>query len=60
MIYVKEELELLHDSISDTRGRSKDHELNTAPIITRDAYVAAAYRECATQYGVLGSILSIQ
>lgn len=54
-----EELELLHDSISDTRGRSKDHELNTAPIITRDAYVAAAYRECATQYGVLGSILSI-
>lgn len=56
---VHEELELLHDSISDTRGRSKDHELNTAPIITRDAYVAAAYRECATQYGVLGSILSI-
>lgn len=56
---VHEELELLHDSISDIRGRSKDHELQTAPIITRDAYVAACYREGATQYGVLGSILSI-
>ncbi|KAG1755860.1 hypothetical protein EDB19DRAFT_1663375 [Suillus lakei] len=56
---VHEELELLHDSISDVRGRSKDHELRTAPIITRDAYVAAGYREGATQYGVLGSILSI-
>ncbi|KAG1832977.1 hypothetical protein EV424DRAFT_1622478 [Suillus variegatus] len=54
-----EELELLHDSISDVRGRSKDHELRTAPIITRDAYIAAGYREGATQYGVLGSILSI-
>lgn len=54
-----EELELLHDSTSDVRGRSKDHELRTAPIITRDAYVAAGYREGATQYGVLGSILSI-
>jgi hypothetical protein len=56
----KEELELLHDSIADTRGKSKDHELRTAPIITRDAYVAAGYREGATQYGVLGSVLSIQ
>lgn len=54
-----EELELLHDSISDVRGRSKDHELRTAPIVTRDAYIAAGYREGATQYGVLGSILSI-
>ncbi|KAG1874594.1 hypothetical protein DFJ58DRAFT_757835 [Suillus subalutaceus] len=54
-----EELELLHDNISDVRGRSNDHELRTAPIITRDAYVAAGYREGATQYGVLGSILSI-
>jgi hypothetical protein len=54
-----EELELLHDSMSDVRGRSNDHELRTAPIITRDAYIAAGYREGATQYGVLGSILSI-
>ncbi|OAX42919.1 hypothetical protein K503DRAFT_766314 [Rhizopogon vinicolor AM-OR11-026] len=54
-----EELELLHDSIADPRGKSRDHELRTAPIITRDAYVAAGYREGATQYGVLGSVLSI-
>jgi hypothetical protein len=60
LTYVKEELELLHDSMSDVRGRSNDHELRTAPIITRDAYIAAGYREGATQYGVLGSILSIQ
>ncbi|KAJ8595321.1 hypothetical protein M405DRAFT_728350 [Rhizopogon salebrosus TDB-379] len=59
MTGAKEELELLHDSITDTRGKSKDHELRTAPIITRDAYVAAGYREGATQYGVLGSVLSI-
>lgn len=60
MTGAKEELELLHDGIADTRGKSKDHELRTAPIITRDAYVAAGYREGATQYGVLGSVLSIQ
>ncbi|KAG2029864.1 hypothetical protein BDR03DRAFT_1017810 [Suillus americanus] len=55
-----EELELLHDNISDIQGRSNDHELRTAPIITCDAYIAAGYREGATQYGVLCSILSIQ
>lgn len=60
MTGAKEELELLHDGIADTRGKSKDHELRTAPILTRDAYVAAGYREGATQYGVLGSVLSIQ
>jgi hypothetical protein len=60
MTGAKEELELLHDSIADTRGKSKDHERRTAPIITRDAYIAAGYREGTTQYGVLGSVLSIQ
>lgn len=55
----QEELALLHDSASDTKGRSRDHELRTAPIVTRDAYVAAGYRDTMTQYGVLGRVLHI-
>ncbi|KAF9247148.1 hypothetical protein BU15DRAFT_84696 [Melanogaster broomeanus] len=55
----QDELSLLHDSSVNVRGRSKDHELRTAPIVTRDAYVAAGYREHTTQYGVLGRALSI-
>ncbi|KIJ70249.1 hypothetical protein HYDPIDRAFT_172121 [Hydnomerulius pinastri MD-312] len=54
-----DELQLLHDSAVNVRGRSKDHELRTAPIVTRDAYVAAGYRENTTQYGVLGRAMSI-
>ncbi|KAF8138654.1 hypothetical protein EV363DRAFT_538664 [Boletus edulis] len=56
---VFEELALLHDGANDTQGRSKDHELRTAPIVTRDAYVAAGYRDNMTQYGVLGRALQI-
>ncbi|KAF8558824.1 hypothetical protein OG21DRAFT_1474654 [Imleria badia] len=54
-----EELALLHDGANDAQGRSKDHELRTAPIVTRDAYVAAGYRDNMTQYGVLGRALHI-
>ncbi|KAH0840083.1 hypothetical protein J3R83DRAFT_1051 [Lanmaoa asiatica] len=56
---VYEELALLHDSANDPQGRSKDHELRTAPIVTRDAYVAAGYHDAITQYGVLGRALHI-
>ncbi|KAF8843192.1 hypothetical protein BDN67DRAFT_243117 [Paxillus ammoniavirescens] len=56
---VYDELALLHDSSINVRGRSRDHELRTAPIVTRDAYVAAGYREHTTQYGVLGRAVSI-
>ena len=55
----QEELVLLHDGANDVQGRSKDHELRTAPIVTRDAYVAAGYRDNMTQYGVLGRALQI-
>lgn len=55
----QEELALLHDSANDAKGRSRDHELRTAPIVTRDAYVAAGYRDNMTQYGVLGRALHI-
>ncbi|KAH7887887.1 hypothetical protein F5I97DRAFT_1935940 [Phlebopus sp. FC_14] len=55
-----DELKLLHDSVdNNARARSRDHELRTAPIITRDAFVAAGYQEHTTQYGVLGRALSI-
>ena len=58
-VHIQEELALLHDSASDTKGRSRDHELKTAPLVTRDAYVAAGYHENTTQYGVLGRALQI-
>lgn len=54
-----DELLLLSDGPSSTKGRSKEHELRTAPIITRDAYVAAGYHDQATQYGVLGRTMNI-
>lgn len=56
---LQEELALLHDSASDAQGRSKDHELRTAPVVTRDAYVAGGYQDSMTQYGVLGRALHI-
>lgn len=54
-----DELQLLHDNPSDLKVRSKEHEIRTAPIITRDAYVAAGYREHTSQYGVLGRTISV-
>ncbi|KAH7916101.1 hypothetical protein BJ138DRAFT_685652 [Hygrophoropsis aurantiaca] len=54
-----EELQLLRDESNDTRNRSKDHEMRTAPILTRDAYAVAGYRDHMTQYGVLGRALTI-
>ncbi|EGO01860.1 hypothetical protein SERLA73DRAFT_49276 [Serpula lacrymans var. lacrymans S7.3] len=53
------EMHLLQDDPTTVSGRSRDHELKTAPIFTRDAYVAAGYREHTTQYGVMGKTLSI-
>ncbi|KAL4075519.1 hypothetical protein J3A83DRAFT_4485116 [Scleroderma citrinum] len=53
------ELLLLPDSASNTKGRSKEHELCTAPIITRDAFVAAGYNNQTTQYGILGRTMNI-
>lgn len=44
----------------DASDLSKDHELQTAPLITREAYIAAGYKKHSTQYGVMGQVLSIQ
>ncbi|KAF7981663.1 hypothetical protein HWV62_32784 [Athelia sp. TMB] len=54
-----EEVQLLEDDSLNTRGRSRDHELRTAPIFTRDAYVALGTAGHTTQYGVLGKVLEI-
>ena len=56
--YSKEEMRLLDDDVIDTLCRSQDHELRTAPIMTRDAYVVAEQSNLGTQYGVLGKVLS--
>ncbi|KAH9951841.1 hypothetical protein B0H21DRAFT_717813 [Amylocystis lapponica] len=52
------ELQLL-DGASAVLGHEDDHEVKTAPILTRDAYVAAGISARPSQYGVLGSLLSV-
>ncbi|KAH9951839.1 hypothetical protein B0H21DRAFT_818261 [Amylocystis lapponica] len=53
-----DELQLLGDATTE-HVREDGHELKNAPILTRDAYVAAAVSARPSQYGVLGSLLSI-
>ncbi|OBZ76112.1 hypothetical protein A0H81_03802 [Grifola frondosa] len=53
-----QELELLGHLSLDARD-STDHELRTAPILTRDAYLAAGGHRSFPQRGVLGSILAV-
>ncbi|KAG1732028.1 uncharacterized protein EDB91DRAFT_1251964 [Suillus paluster] len=55
----KVELKHLQSSTVDASDLSKDHELKTAPLITREAYVTAGYKKNSTQYGVMGEVLSI-
>ncbi|KZP24515.1 hypothetical protein FIBSPDRAFT_856704 [Athelia psychrophila] len=54
-----EEIQLLEDDSLSARGRSRDHELRTAPIFTRNAYVALGAAGHTTQYGVLGKVIEI-
>jgi hypothetical protein len=54
---LQEELQLLDDTSQDSRGQSRDHELRTAPLYTRDAYIAADIRDYRAQYGVLGKVI---
>jgi hypothetical protein len=54
---LQQELQLLDDASLDSHGQSRDHELRTAPIFTRDAYVAAGFHDHAAQYGVLGKVM---
>lgn len=53
-----EELELLNHSAIDSRDKT-DHELRTAPLLTREAYLAAGVHSANSQYGVLGSALAV-
>ncbi|KZT20771.1 hypothetical protein NEOLEDRAFT_1140300 [Neolentinus lepideus HHB14362 ss-1] len=53
------EFELLDDTFTKISVEDHDHELSTAPILTRDAYVQADFDHSKTQYGVLGGIQSI-
>ncbi|THH33650.1 hypothetical protein EUX98_g521 [Antrodiella citrinella] len=53
-----EELQLLNHSVVESRDRS-DHELRTAPLLTRGAYLAAGFPGINSQYGVLGSALAV-
>jgi hypothetical protein len=55
----QEELQLLDDASINSRGQSRDHELRTAPIFTRDAYTAAGFQGHTAQYGVLGKVIQI-
>lgn len=50
-------MHLLDDASLDSTGRSKDHELRTAPVFTRDAYKAAGFEAHKSQYGVLGRLI---
>lgn len=58
LIFLQDELELLNHTALDSGGRN-DHELRTAPVLTRGAYLAAGFFERSTQYGVLGSVLGV-
>ncbi|KAF7790865.1 hypothetical protein EIP86_001823 [Pleurotus ostreatoroseus] len=53
------ELELLANLTLDQRS-NKDHELSTAPLLTRDAYMAAGNQSTFPQRGLLGSVLEFE
>lgn len=38
----------------------EDHDISTAPLMTKDAYQTAEYDDQAIQYGVMGRIVSTQ
>ncbi|KAN0076806.1 hypothetical protein V8E55_010661 [Tylopilus felleus] len=56
---VKAALEEL-EHLQKERDLSRDHEVRTAPLITREAYVAGGFAKMSMQYGVIGEALSIQ
>ncbi|KZP03786.1 hypothetical protein FIBSPDRAFT_879146 [Athelia psychrophila] len=53
------EFELLGEKCGNSHDSSKDHEMHTAPLLTRDAFVLAAKEDISMQYGVLGETLAI-
>ncbi|KAI0080647.1 hypothetical protein K474DRAFT_1682401 [Panus rudis PR-1116 ss-1] len=54
------DMRLLHIIMRAIESRDRtDHELQTAPILTRGAYLNAGFYANNTQYGVLGGVMSI-
>ncbi|KAJ8457525.1 hypothetical protein ONZ51_g11479 [Trametes cubensis] len=53
-----DELALLCDDCT-VDDAIEDHELMTAPLFTREAYLTGGISETRNQYGVLGSVLSV-
>ncbi|KAI6110773.1 hypothetical protein EDD16DRAFT_1609606 [Pisolithus croceorrhizus] len=56
---VKAATEELQHLKKGSSSESTEHEIRTAPLITREAFVAAGFKDRAVQYGVLGETLSI-
>ncbi|TBU49053.1 hypothetical protein BD309DRAFT_161041 [Dichomitus squalens] len=54
-----EELTLLSDDLTLDEV-IEEHEVKTAPLFTRDAFLQAGLADEHSQYGVLGRIISIQ
>ena len=55
--YVQEELKLLgHDTLDYTESAS--HELKTAPVFARQAYVSAGGKDVFPQRGLLGNVFA--
>ncbi|KAI6033696.1 hypothetical protein BKA83DRAFT_4179910 [Pisolithus microcarpus] len=57
---VKAATEELQHLKKGSASESTEHEMRTAPLITREAFVAAGFKDRVVQYGVLGETLSIQ
>ncbi|KAI6003483.1 hypothetical protein F5J12DRAFT_838154 [Pisolithus orientalis] len=56
---VKDAIEELEHLKKGSASESTEHEMRTAPLITREAFVAAGFKDRVLQYGVLGETLSI-
>ncbi|KAG5637010.1 hypothetical protein H0H81_006110 [Sphagnurus paluster] len=54
------EYSLLDQEYIEEEHVIEKHDISTAPLITRDAYVSGGYPDAASQYGVIGRILSTQ
>ena len=61
MQFSQKEFELLSQPQSSSSSKLH-HELNTAPLMSRDALVELGFtkRDADTQFGVLGQIIGIQ
>ena len=51
---------LLYSERSFDESMMDTHEIKTAPLFTREAFIATGISEESSQYGVLGRVISIQ